>query len=314
MRTELSGTCEILGIGHLGQDCSAIELVTHAPDWEIVEDPGFRPTDLRTLFHQIEATAQRRHRRLPTHREDPLIRDAVNAEPSYQERADFPLIAANALVIIAQLEPADRTEALAAPYIGVAVHHRWRAYAVIFGSGQRGRVFRIRIRSDARPELTLATESMAAALITRQPYSVEQQSGGRHVGIGQVDTSFDRANMYDVHGAQVTTGSVIAIGAAPTIVKRAFLGAAPRILGLVGLVLSAASAVFFWLSHGHHNVYTWFDGFAGRLATAFFGAALIAGTERALSLRAKLQRSGANVAYGAVIDWDDSGVAAPASF
>jgi hypothetical protein len=87
------------------------------------------------------------------------------------------------------------------------------------------------------------------------------------------------------------------------VTRRAFLAVAPRTLTLIGVALTILSGICFVLSGGDHNAFAFLDGVLGRLATAFFGAALIAGTERALDLRKRLRKSEGKARYAAVVEW-----------
>jgi hypothetical protein len=74
-------------------------------------------------------------------------------------------------------------------------------------------------------------------------------------------------------------------------------------LTLIGIALTVLSGVCFVLADGEHNAFQFADGVLGRLATAAFGAALIAGTERALDLRSRLRKSDGKARYAALVEW-----------
>lgn len=303
MRTVLAGQTELKGIVQVEAD--AIELVRHAPDWEIIDEPGFSTEELRSRFRELEAAAARRKRRLPAHVDDPLLLEVADRD-EYRARPDLPLAISNALVVFSQIPDEDRAHADAARWLAVAVHHRLRAYSLIFASGRRGRTFTVRTRSDRRRDLEAATEALATAFVSRAPYTYEPAPGptGGEREVGSVFTRFDEVEMKDVLGADVSKGRVIELRNWLSIVRRAYFAMAPVVLNALGAVLTSLSLAFYILSTGH-DAWNFLDGLAGRLATAAFGAALIAGTERALELRGRLRDTDGRARYAAIIEWAD---------
>jgi hypothetical protein len=306
MRTHLRGQATLTGI-QIAADTSVLEiLLESSEDWEMVRAPGFGPKDLQARFAELEQLCDRTRRPLPVKTEDSILTKITSAD-EYQLRPDYPLVAANCLVIMGQIPNNERGYTAAAPHVAVCVHHHLRAYALAFGSGQKGDSFSIFTRCDARRDLEAATESIATALTSRQALYVIVSSNdalGRERAAGRLVTRFDDVVMREpLHDPPVAIGKVVPLSTSWAITRRAFLSVAPRTLALVGLCLTVASAMFYILAGGHQGAYDFIDGVLGRVATAFFGAALIAGTERALDLRSRLRRSDGKARYAALIEW-----------
>ena len=304
MRTILRGKTSLHAI-HVPQGRTVPEiLIETAEDWEILRGPGFTTADLRSNFAELERLCDGRE--LPVRASDPFLAKVTTSE-AYGRRSDYPLAAANAFVVLAQIPGNLKNYTDAATQLLVCVHHHLRAYAVVFGYGERGETYEIRVRCDARPDLERATESIATALTSRDPFHYIDGSNdgvGRDRRDGKVVTEFTELVMREpLHEPIVAIGKVTELSNSWAITRRAFLSVAPRTLALIGIVLTLLSAVFFALAAGDHNIYDFIDGVLGRLATASFGAALIAGTERALDLRSRLRKSEGKARYAAVIEW-----------
>jgi hypothetical protein len=149
---------------------------------------------------------------------------------------------------------------------------------------------------------------MATAMMSRKPFVVERMARrgvGGFRGEGEVISDLSGpVLMRDVYGTDVATGRIIELKTLRSIVWRAYFAPTSALLGAVGIALTALSLLAFALTSGDgQSWWAWVDGVVGRLATAFFGASVITGAERAVTLRSKLRVSKGNVRFAAVILW-----------
>lgn len=295
VRTVLTGNTQVFG----EPEDPVGELLAASADWEVLSDPGFERDELLARFEEVVAQARVAGRnRLPTHVDNSIIRRVVAAHAEYKARSIFPLAMSNVLVLFSQLPPGAKHD-LRAERITVAVHHGLNAHAVIFAGGDHGRVFTARVRHDDRATLVTATDSLASSLATRS--GARGRAGRRPRAVTTTFTT--AAQMLEVNGGLVASGAVLTYHGRLQAWTRALLSPIPRALGVVGIALTIVDALLFTLAGGNHNAWAWLDGFTGRLATAAFGAALIAGAEQAIKLRDLLRRSRENASFAAHVDW-----------
>ncbi|MBO9532182.1 MAG: hypothetical protein J7513_04315 [Solirubrobacteraceae bacterium] len=275
MRAVLIGTSDESPTTHLRS----------AADWEVLDDPGFGRDDVLARFAEVREHVRTSGRnRLPTHVDNSLIRRVIDAHPEYKARSIYPAAIANALLILSQIPAAARHD-LEAEQIVVAVHHELNVHAVLFVRAD-GTAFTVRARHDDRSHLEPATDSMATSLAA---------AGTRYTR---------NAELLEVTGGLIAEGRVVTYRTRVGAWFRAALSPVPRTLLLVGLVLTVFDLAFFVISRGEHNAWTWLDGFSGRLATAAFGAALIAGAQQASKLRELLRLRGpARGQLAAYVNW-----------
>jgi hypothetical protein len=114
--------------------------------------------------------------------------------------------------------------------------------------------------------------------------------------------------MKDVNGHEVATGRIIELNGWFAVVRRAYLALAPNVLNGLGASFTTLSLWFYAESpmDGAHDAWNFLDGVSGRLATAAFGAALVAGTERALDLRGRMRDTDGRARFAAIIEWKDT--------
>lgn len=256
-----------------------------AADWEVLDDRGFGREELLARFSEVREHVRVSGRsRLPTHVDNSLIRRVINAHPEYSARSIYPPALANALVLLSQVPAAARHD-LDAEEILIAVHHELNVHAVLFARAG-GATFTVRLRHDDRKHLEPATDSMATSLAAATTRYTKN------------------AELLEVNGGLIARGPVVTYRSRIGAWFRAALAPVPRTLILVGLVFTAFDLAFFIASHGEHNAWTWLDGFSGRLATAAFGAALIAGAQQASKLRELLRLRGpARGQLAAYVNW-----------
>lgn len=256
-----------------------------SPDWEVLQDQGFGREDVLARFADVTERARSTGRsRLPTHVENSLIRQVVDGRPEYRARSFYRAAISNVLVLLSQLPESARHDLDAE--IVVAVNQELNVYAALFVRDD-GTELTARLRHDDREHLERATDSMVTATAAASTQYL------------------DDARLLEVNGGLIAQGPVVVYRSKAGAWMKAVLTPIPRTLLLFGIVLTVADAAFFMWSGGAHNVWMWLDGFAGRLATAAFGAALIAAAQQASQLR-RLLRATAGAGKGATaayVNW-----------
>lgn len=305
MRTILRGSVELRGIDPGGQ--GDVLLLLHGfREWEVLDGDGFTRDELHARYDELKRALGNDRRGQAVDLDSPKLARVIQ-RPEYEHPVER-LAIAQALRILVQVDDDELRQDFATRRACIAVHHRLRAYAVVFARGERGQAFTIRIRSDYRDDLELATESMATAMMSRKPYLVEsiaRLGAGGFQAKGEVVSDFpEPVLMRDVYGTDVATGKIIQLKTLRSIVWRAYLAPNSRMLGAVGIALTSMSLLAFNLTAGDaHSWWAWIDGVVGRPATAFFGASVITGAERAVTLRSKLRQGKGDVKFAAVIEW-----------
>jgi hypothetical protein len=99
------------------------------------------------------------------------------------------------------------------------------------------------------------------------------------------------------------TAHVVPIGGRLAPLQHSFADVPALLLTTLSLVLTAASALMFWLGPGE-GWWQWAEQLMGRLATGAFGALLVEGAIAYGALRRTLASSAGPAGHGALLDWN----------
>ena len=99
------------------------------------------------------------------------------------------------------------------------------------------------------------------------------------------------------------TANVVPIRGRFTLLQHSFANLPARVLTLLSLGLTAASALLYW--HGQdEGWWRWSEQLTGRLATGAFGALLVDAATDYVALRRTLAASAGPFGYGSLLDWN----------
>lgn len=288
-----------------------------------VPDIGIDRGELVAMAREVAVAAGKAGRDLPISPHSQLIQSVIDrcvapdgeltdGRPDRRRRSRFERFSferhciEQALLILTQIPEIDHGEvytremvAVVGPEFGVygLVLHRAPAHR---GTAADHYIVHLRCRDLER--LQKATAAFVSALDPVRDHGWVRRRGRVAGGRRGLRSTVSRLEIRSEADELLFTANVVPIRGRFTLVQHCFANLPARLLTLLSLGLTAASALLYWLGQDE-GWWRWSEQLTGRLATGAFGALLVDAATDYVALRRTLVASSGPFGYGSLLDW-----------